>query len=76
MIVKNLLALLLVSAFAMSPVAAEEKKPETKKICVDLQGKDGKPVIDPKTKKPKQDCKEVKVRKKHEGTKPEDVKKK
>jgi azurin len=73
---KNLLALLLVSAFAMSPVAAEEKKPETKKICVDLQGKDGKPVIDPKTKKPKQDCKEVKVRKKHEGTKPEDVKKK
>jgi len=74
--VKNLLALLLISAFAMSPVAAEEKKPETKKICVDLQGKDGKPVIDPKTKKPKQDCKEVKVRKKHEGTKPEDVKKK
>jgi len=74
--VKNLLALLLVSAFAMSPVAAEEKKPETRKICVDLQGKDGKPVIDPKTKKPKQDCKEVKVRKKHEGTKPEDVKKK
>ena len=73
---KNLLALLLVSAFAMTPVAAEVKKPETKKICVDLQGKDGKPVIDPKTKKPKQDCKEVKVHKKHEGTKPEDVKKK
>ena len=73
---KKLLALLLVSAFAMAPVAAQEKKPETKKICVDLQGKDGKPVIDPKTKKPTQDCKEVKVRKKHEGTKPEDVKKK
>jgi len=73
---KNLLALLLVSAFAMAPAVAEEKKPETKKICVDLQGKDGKPVIDPKTKKPKQDCKEVKIHKKHEGTKPEDVKKK
>jgi azurin len=73
---KNLLALLLVSAFAMAPAVAEEKKPETKKICVDVQGKDGKPVIDPKTKKPKQDCKEVKVHKKHEGTKPEDVKKK
>jgi len=73
---KNLLALLLVSVFAMSPVAAQEKAPETKKICVDLQGKDGKPVIDPKTKKPKQDCKEVKIHKKHEGTKPEDVKKK
>jgi len=73
---KNLLALLLVSAFAMAPVAAEEKKPETKKICVDLQGKDGKPVIDPKTKKPKQECKEVKVHKKHEATEVPDGKKK
>jgi azurin len=76
MIMKNLLALLLVSAFAMAPAAAEEKAPATKKVCVDAQGKDGKPVIDPKTKKPKQECKEVKVHKKHEGTKPEDVKKK
>lgn len=56
--------------------AAEEKKPETKKVCVDVQGKDGKPVMDPKTKQPKQDCKEVKVHKKHEGTKVEDAKKK
>lgn len=48
-----------------------EKKaePETKKVCVDVQGKDGKPVIDPKTKKPKQNCTEVKVRPKFEGTK-------
>ena len=73
---KNLLALLLISAFAMSPVAAEEKKPETKKVCVDLQGKDGKPVIDPKTKKPKQECKEVKIHKKHEATEVPDGKKK
>jgi hypothetical protein len=65
---KKLLTLLLVSAFAMAPVAAEEKAPETKKICVDLQGKDGKPVIDPKTKKPKQECKEVKKHKKHDAT--------
>jgi len=73
---KNLLALLLVSAFAMAPAAAEEKKLETKKICVDLQGKDGKPVIDPKTKKPKQECKEVKKHKKHEATEVPDGKKK
>jgi hypothetical protein len=33
--------------------------------------------MDPKTKKPKQDCKEVKKHKKHEGTAvPEDKKKK
>ena len=57
-------------ALAMSfpSYAAEDTKPETKKVCVDQQGKDGKPVIDPKTKKPKQNCKEVKVHKKHEGT--------
>jgi hypothetical protein len=55
-----------------APTAAEDDKkaeaPKTKKVCVDVQGKDGKPVIDPKTKKPKQNCKEVKVREKHEGT--------
>jgi hypothetical protein len=73
---KNLLALLLVSAFAMAPAVAEEKKPETTKICVDLQGKDGKPVIDPKTKKPKQECKEVKKHKKHDATEVPDGKKK
>ena len=50
--------------------------PETKRVCVDIQGKDGKPVIDPKTKKPRQDCKTITVRKKFEGTKVEDAKKK
>jgi hypothetical protein len=48
-------------------VIAEEPK-ETRTVCVDVM-KDGKPVIDPKTKKPKQNCKEVKVHKKLEGTK-------
>ena len=65
---KNILALLISAVFVVTSVAAEEKKPETKKICVDLQGKDGKPVIDPKTKKPKQECKEVKQHKKHDAT--------
>ena len=55
-------------AVAFPTFAAEDKKPETKKVCVDVQGKDGKPVMDPKTKKPKQNCKEVKVHKKHEVT--------
>ena len=69
--------LLIVLALALAvPAFAAEEKAETKKICVDVQGKDGKPLMDPKTKKPKQDCKEVKVRKKHEGTKIEDAKKK
>ena len=64
---KNLLALLLVSAFAIAPVAAEEKKPETKKVCVDAQGKDGKPVKN-KDGSIKQTCKTIKIHKKHEGT--------
>ena len=64
-----------------TPKAAEVKKdaapaPETKKVCLDVQGKDGKPVMDPKTNKPKQTCTTVKVREKFEGTKiPEGTKK-
>jgi len=50
------------------PVLAEEPKKETVRVCIDVQGKDGKPVLDPKTGKPKQDCKEMKKHNKHEGT--------
>lgn len=62
-------------------VTAEVKKdaapaPQTKQVCVDLQGNNGKPVIDAKTKKVKQRCVTVKVREKFEGTKIEDAKKK
>lgn len=56
---KKLLALLVASAFIM-PVMAEEAKPETKKVCVKQ--------TDPKTKKEKEVCKNVKIHKKHEGT--------
>ena len=67
---KLFLTMLMAGFLAAGPVyAAEEKKEaETAKVCVDVQGKDGKPVIDPKTKKPKQNCREVKIHKKHEGT--------
>ncbi len=58
------------------PVQAAEAAAETKKVCVDVKDKEGKPVKDAKTGKPKQNCKEVKVHKKHEGTKVEDAKKK
>jgi hypothetical protein len=65
---------------APTPAApADAKKaeaPKTKQVCLDVQGKDGKPVIDPKTNKPKQNCTTVKVREKFEGTKiPEGTKK-
>jgi len=63
-------------AVAYPTYAADAAKKETKKVCVDAQGKDGKPVMDPKTKKPKQNCKEVKVHKKHEGTAVPEKKKK
>jgi methionine-rich copper-binding protein CopC len=69
-----------VVAAAPTPAApADAKKaeaPKTKRVCLDVQGRDGKPVIDPKTKKPKQNCTTVKVRPKFEGTKIEDAKKK
>ena len=62
------------AAPAAAPASAEA--PKTKQVCLDVQGKDGKPVIDAKTGKPKQNCTTVKVREKFEGTKIEDAKKK
>ena len=41
---------------------------ETKEVCKDKVGKDGKPVMDKKTNKPVQECKKIKVHKKLEGT--------
>lgn len=60
--------ILLVLALALGSqfVIADEPPKETKKICVDVK-KDGKDVIDPKTGKVKQSCKEVKQHKKLEG---------
>ena len=56
------LALALGSQFAV----AEEPKEKTR-VCVDVKDKEGQDVVDPKTKKVKQNCKEVKVHKKLEG---------
>lgn len=53
-----------------APAAAAKKdEPVYKTVCLDVQGKDGKPVIDAKTGKPKQNCTKVRVREKFEGTK-------
>ena len=74
---KKLLAALFASVLIVSFAhAGDTEAPNTKKVCVDIQGKDGKPAIDPKTKKVKQDCKTIKIHKKHEGTKIPDGKKK
>ena len=56
------LALALGSQFAV----AEEPKEKTR-VCVDVKDKEGRDVVDPKTKKVKQNCKEVKQHKKLEG---------
>jgi hypothetical protein len=56
-----------------TPAAAPA--PEYKTVCLDVQGKDGKPVLG-KDGKPKQNCTKVRVRQKFEGTKIEDAKKK
>lgn len=59
---KKILAVLITS-IALSATAAE-----TKKVCIDRMTKDGKVVMG-KDGKPAQDCKEMKVHKKLEGTK-------
>jgi hypothetical protein len=63
--------ILLILALALGSqfVIADEPKKETKRICVDVKDKEGKPVIDTKTGKVKQNCKEVKQHNKLEGTK-------
>ena len=48
-------------------VIADEPR-ETRKVCVDVKDKEGKPVKDSKTGKVKQNCKEVRIHKKLEGT--------
>ena len=53
-------------AFALVFAAAPVSAAETKKVCVEQ--------TDPKTKKPREVCKEVKVHKKLEGTKVPDKK--
>jgi len=59
---KKILALL-VTTLALTVSAAE-----TQKVCIDKLGKDGKVVMG-KDGKPAQECKEMKVHKKLEGTK-------
>jgi len=61
------------AAASAASAASAPHKAETKKVCVD-KVKDGKPVLD-KQGKPAQDCKQVKIHKKLEGTKVEDAKK-
>ena len=65
---KKLLVLLLAGSFIVPAMAAEEAKPEIKKSCITQK--------DPKTGKEKEVCKNIKIHKKHEGTKIEDAKKK
>lgn len=59
---KNVIAAL-IATIALTVSAAE-----TQKVCIDKIGKDGKVVMG-KDGKPTQECKEMKVHKKLEGTK-------
>lgn len=73
--IATLLAFSIVGAVAASEPAKKEepKKAEVKKVCIDKVTKDGKPVMD-KDGKQAQDCKEMKVHQKLEGTKVPDKK--
>jgi hypothetical protein len=62
-IIAGLLASIALLSYNVGVSAAE-----TKKVCIDKITKDGKPVLD-KAGKPVQECKEMKVHKKLEGTK-------
>ena len=59
--------LTLVLAIGSQFALAEEPKKETKTVCVDVK-KDGQAVVDSKTGKTKQTCRQVKQHKKLDGT--------
>lgn len=61
---KNILLALALFMFSIPSFAT----PETKKVCIEVKDKDGKPVKDAKTGKVKESCKDVKIHKKLEGT--------
>ena len=62
---KNIILAIALTLGFVSPVLAEDA-PKTKKVCIDVKDKEGKPVKDGKGNV-KQSCKEVKVHKKPEG---------
>ena len=72
---KHIIAIGFALGMAFPVYAADDKKPETKKVCVDAKDKSGN-VIKNKDGTNKQECKEVKVHQKYEGTKVPDGTKK
>lgn len=60
-------SILLSLGLVTAAYSADEPK-EVKKVCIDVKDKQGNVVNDPKTGKPKQNCKDMKVHKKLEGT--------
>jgi opacity protein-like surface antigen len=60
-------------ALAMPVQAADTETPKTKRVCVDVKDKAGQPVKN-KDGSTKQNCRDVKQHKKHEGTKVPDKK--
>lgn len=65
---KRIIALIILTVSSVTFAA------ETKRVCIDAMTKDGKQIIDNKAGKPKQECREMKVHKKLEGTKVPDKK--
>jgi hypothetical protein len=66
----TILATVLSLAPSTHPVETKQNlNVRNKTICRDVVGKNGKPVVDAKTKKIKQHCKTIKVRDKLNGTK-------
>jgi hypothetical protein len=65
---KSFSKILLAMCVALGSQFVIAEEPKTRTVCVDVKDKEGKPVKDAKTGKTKQNCKEVKVHKKLEGT--------
>jgi len=64
---KQLISAVLALGLLLPVYASDNKTPETKKVCVDAKDKSGN-VIKNKDGTTRQDCREIRVHKKFEGT--------
>jgi hypothetical protein len=63
---KKIISFIFVAGLIL-PVYATDKKPDTKIVCVDAKDRSGN-VVKNKDGSPRQDCREIKIHKKFQGT--------
>lgn len=64
---KKLLGFIVAMNLILPVYATDNKQPQTKKVCIDVKDKEGR-IVKNKDGSNRQQCKEIRIHKKHEGT--------